>query len=140
MGGDDNHHLVFARGIAFIKRHRPGERLDRKKVIGAIAMSALGYYIPVIYKGFHDTISAGQLHPVPTIIGAIGLVICHSIGGVCYGMHFPQCVAPGWFDYLGKTCKTSQAYIKTCRHLQAHDVILLGVGGWFNDGFLDVIV
>jgi adiponectin receptor len=97
------HSFVVAKygiGLVHKLKHQP-RQINRRRITLAVATSALGYYIPVICEGIKSA-HMGQYN-TPTFIGAVGMVICHSIGGLCYVMHFPQRIMPGTFDLLGSS-------------------------------------
>lgn len=81
-----------------ILRMQPGEPLDRKRVVGMLALTNLGYYVPVLYRGALAVL-AGRAWP--EFAAAALMVVCHGASGLAYATHWPQCRYPGRFDYLG---------------------------------------
>ena len=85
-------------GIYNISRLKEGQPVDRVKIVSLIGISALGYYIPVIYRAINAIIHGRYW---VEIAAAISMVICHSIGGLCYSMHWPQRQFTYKFDLVG---------------------------------------
>ena len=49
------------------------------------------YLVPILYKSYFDEYSRKC---------CIYIISSLIFGGICYGMHFPEILAPGYFDYL----------------------------------------
>jgi adiponectin receptor len=60
------------------------------------------YYATVITKGVTDSIHTHSIFE-PTMIAAIVLIMCHTIGGWCYNSHWPQRQFPRKFDLIGSS-------------------------------------
>jgi adiponectin receptor len=52
----------------------------------------------VIYRGIAAA-AAGRFWP--EFVAAVSMMFCHSFGGVCYALHWPQRQFPGRFDLCG---------------------------------------
>lgn len=87
---------VAAYGISNIVALKEGQPLDRVKVVSMIGLTALGYYIPVCYRGVASALVAGDF--TWELAAAIGMLLCHGVGGGCYATHWPQRQFPGKFD------------------------------------------
>jgi hypothetical protein len=89
---------IVAFGIRNVVKLEEGRPVDRVTVVSLIGASALGYYVPVIYRGTAAAMS-GRFWPEFT--AAVCMTACHSLGGVCYALHWPQRQFPGRFDVCG---------------------------------------
>lgn len=83
-------------GIYFIMTNLAtgsGSFHKRSLVLGVIAMTALPYYVAVLYAGFNP--------PSSNMIGAILTIVCHSSAAALYGTHTPERYVQKRFDNLG---------------------------------------
>ncbi|KXZ52110.1 hypothetical protein GPECTOR_10g1133 [Gonium pectorale] len=90
--------VIVLVGIYNVMHLKEGQPVDRVKVVTLIGISALGYYVPVTYRGIGAAIS-GRFWL--EFAAALLMIICHSAGGACYALHWPQRQFPVVFDRCG---------------------------------------
>ena len=83
-------------GIQEIHKGAP----DCKRILKLIGMCAMGYYIPVVYRAIAGCM-AGETWSSPAVIGAIGMLLCHTVAGLLYATKWPERAFPGTLCTLG---------------------------------------
>lgn len=62
---------------------------SRKQIVGLVAFSAMGYYVPIFWNVLHPRLWWG----------ALLVILCHGTSALCYINHWPQSKWPGMFDF-----------------------------------------
>lgn len=91
--------LAAVQGIRNVLRLQPKQPLDRKKIVGMIGLTCMGYYIPVTFRGLASFAMTGTVWPELGI--ALVVLGCHLLGALVYATHWPQRHFPGMFDLGG---------------------------------------
>lgn len=96
--------VCAATGMRDILLLKPGQALNRSRVIVRVAGTALGYYGTIFWRGIRAAVLARHvLMPwqVPDLVTAFAMLACHFIGAICYAKHWPQKQFPRLFDLVG---------------------------------------
>ena len=89
---------VAAVGVRNVCMLQAGQPVHRYKIVLVVGLSALGYYIPVVYRG---VASVRYGYAWPALAAAVVMVGTHAFGGAAYAFHWPQRQFPGVFDLCG---------------------------------------
>lgn len=88
-------------GARAVLRMRPGEPLDRARVVALVLASCLGYYAPVLYRGVRATVE--RRVDGAELWGAVGMVGSHGLGAALFVLNVPERLVPGVFDCVGNS-------------------------------------
>ncbi|KAG2500355.1 hypothetical protein HYH03_001929 [Edaphochlamys debaryana] len=88
-----------ALGIRNIAALQPKQQLDRRRILGMIGLTCLGYYIPLTLRGLAALALQRKVWPELGI--ALVVLGCHFTGGLVYATHWPQRHFLGVFDLGG---------------------------------------
>ncbi|KAG2426682.1 hypothetical protein HXX76_012992 [Chlamydomonas incerta] len=86
-------------GISSVQALQPKQQLDRRRIIGMIGLTSLGYYVPVSARGLLALALQRKVWPELGI--AAVMLGCHFLGALVYATHWPQRFFPGVFDLAG---------------------------------------
>ncbi|EFJ41432.1 hypothetical protein VOLCADRAFT_98605 [Volvox carteri f. nagariensis] len=90
---------VAVLGIQRVLALQPRQQLDRRRIVGMIGLTCLGYYVPLVVRGMAAMALQGKMWPELGI--ALVVLSCHLGGALVYATHWPQRHFPGVFDLAG---------------------------------------